>query len=162
MISCFQKWRKLEEGLDELDGDAMGISLMKDSSGLFSKNLGEARVTNFLEEFRCMKSLKEEYVFLESMLRAIVVVGWKDGRVGGAISPSERKLATLTEKDGIVLGLSFLRLLGAAATEEGAFASWILKYLCLADLDNKFPFFRPLMIKIGKEIRHKVSSASGE
>ena len=46
----FQNWRKLESGLDESDGKAMGEMLMANSSNLLSKNRTKKR-RNTSQEF---------------------------------------------------------------------------------------------------------------
>jgi len=149
----FQNWRKLESGLDESDGEAMGEMLMANSSNLLSKNrtkkMKERRVKNFFEEFHAMRKMKIEHPFFEKMIQA-VIVGGKEEEKG---RHSATKLAMLTIHDGHYLGASFLKFLSFAATEEGAFASWVKKYPAMNELSNKYKFFKPLMLKIGKEIR---------
>ena len=60
----------------------------------------------------------------------------------------------LTIYDGNYLGASFLKFLNVAATEEGAFASWVKKHPAMNELSTNHKFFKPLMLTIGKEIRH--------
>ena len=152
----FQNWRKLESGLDESDGEAMGEMLMANSSKLLSKNrtkkMKEQRVKNFFEEFHAMRSMKIEHPFFEKMIRA-VIVGENRMEKG---RHSEGKLAVLTVRDGNHLGASFLKFLNVAATEEGAFASWVTKHPAMHELSlsANHKFFKPLMLKIGKNIRH--------
>jgi len=73
----FQNWRKLESGLDERDGEAMGDMLMANSSNLFCKNrtkkMKERRVKNFFEEFHAMKTMKFAHPFFEKMIQAVIV-----------------------------------------------------------------------------------------
>jgi len=52
------------------------------------------------------------------------------------------------------LGASFLKFLNVAATEEGAFASWVTKHPSINELSTNHEFFKPLMLTIGKELRH--------
>jgi len=62
----------------------------------------------------------------------------------------------LTVHDGNLLGASFLKFLNVAATEEGAFASWVKTHPAMNELSlsPNHKFFKPLMLTIGKEIRH--------
>ena len=60
----------------------------------------------------------------------------------------------LSVHDGIHLGSSFLKFLNVAATEEGAFASWVKKHPAMNELSANHKFFKPLMLTIGKELRH--------
>ena len=75
----FQNWRKLESGLDESDGKAMGEMLMANSSNLLSKNrtkkMKEQRVNNFFEEFHAMRTMKIAHPFFETMIQAVIVGG---------------------------------------------------------------------------------------
>jgi len=154
MQITFQNWRKLESGLDERDGEAMGSRLMANSSNLLSKNrtkkMKERRVENFFEEFHAMRTMKIEHPFFEKMIQAVIV---DENRKEEKGRHNEGKLAVLTVHDGHYLGASFLKFLSFAATEEGAFASWVEKYPAMNELSNKYKFFKPLMLKIGKEIR---------
>jgi len=63
----------------------------------------------------------------------------------------------LTVRDGNHLGASFSKFLNVAATEEGAFASWTKKHPAMNELSTNHEFFKPLMLTIGKEIRHAAS-----
>ena len=65
----------------------------------------------------------------------------------------------LVARDGNHLGASFLKFLNVAATEEGAFASWVKKHPAMNDLSlsTNHEFFKPLMLTIGNEIRHAAS-----
>ena len=152
----FQNWRKLESGLDERDGEAMGEKLMANSSKLLSKNrtkkMREQRVKNFFEEFHAMRRMGIEYSFFEKMIQAVILGGKKKkGRHSAA------KLAVLTVHDGNYLGASFLKFLNVAATEEGAFASWVKKHPAMNELSNKYKFFKPLMLTLGKSTRTSAS-----
>ena len=73
----FQNWRKLESGLNENDGEAMGKMLMANSSNLLSKNrtkkMKEQRVEHFFEEFHAMRTMKIEHPFFETMIQAVIV-----------------------------------------------------------------------------------------
>jgi len=148
----FQNWRKLESGLDESDGEAMGVMLMANSSNLLSKNrtkkMKEQRVKHFFEEFLAMKKMKIEHPFFETMIHTLIV-GDKEEK-GRHI---EGKLAVLTVHDGNHLGASFLKFLNITATEEGAFASWVKKYPAMNELSTNHEFFKPLMLTLGKAIR---------
>ena len=52
-----------------------------------------------------------------------------------------------------------MKFLYVAATEEGAFASWVKKHPAMNDLSlsTNHEFFKPLMLTIGNEIRHAAS-----
>jgi len=151
----FLNWRKLESGLDESDGEAMGEMLMANSSNLFSKNrtkkMREQRVKNFFEEFHAMRTMKIEHPFFEKMIQAVIEGGKEEKR-----RHRESKLAVLTVHDGNHLGASFKRFLGVTATEEGAFASWVKMHPAMNELSlsPEHKFFKPLMLTIGKCIRH--------
>jgi len=157
----FQNWRKLEGGLDESDGEAMGrmlmanSSLMANNSNLLSKNrtkkMKERRVKHFFEEFHAMRTMKTELPFFEKMIQAVV-----EGENGKEEKGrrNEGKLAVLTVHDGNQMGASFLESLNNTATEEGAFASWVRKYPAMNELSTNHEFFKPFMLTIGKEIRH--------
>jgi len=73
----FQNWRKLESGLDESDGKAMGEMLMANSSNLLSKNrtkkMKERRVKHFFEEFNAIRTMKTELPFFEKMIMTVIV-----------------------------------------------------------------------------------------
>jgi len=77
MLMKFQNWRKLEGGLDESDGEVMGVMLMANTSNLLSKNrtkkMKERRVKNFFEEFHAMRTMKIEHPFFETMIQAVIV-----------------------------------------------------------------------------------------
>ena len=150
----FQNWRKLESGLGESDGKAMGVILMANSSNLLSKNrtkkMKEQRVNHFFEEFHAMKTMKVEHPFFETMIQA-VIVGENGKEVKGHLNVG--KLALLTVHDGTHLGASFLKFLNVAATEEGAFASWVKKHPAMNELSANCKFFNPLMLTLGKAIR---------
>jgi len=163
----FQNWRKLESGLDESDGKAMGEMLMANSSNLFSKNrtkkMKERRVKNFFEEFHAMKTLKITHPFFGTMIQALIVGGKEETG-----QHNEGKLAVLTVHDGTQLGASFLKFLSFAATEEGAFASWVKKHPAMNELSlsTNHKFFKPLMLTLGKAIRtsanwHKLGLSIG-
>jgi len=151
----FQNWRKLESGLDESDGKVMGEMLMANSSNLLSKNrtkkMKEQRVNNFFEEFHAMKTMKIAHPFFETMIHTLIV-GDKGKEKKG--QHNNKKLAVLTVHDGNHLGASFLKFLNVAATEEGAFASWEKKHPAMNELSTYHKFFKPLMLTIGKELRH--------
>jgi len=51
------------------------------------------------------------------------------------------------------LGASFLKFLNVAATEEGAFASWVKKHPAMNELSTNHKFFKPLMLTLGKATR---------
>ena len=51
------------------------------------------------------------------------------------------------------MGASFLKFLNVAATEEGAFASWVKKHPAMHELATNHEFFKPLMLTLGKAIR---------
>ena len=99
----FLNWRKLESGLDESDGEAMGEMLMANSSNLFSKNrtkkMREQRVKNFFEEFHAMRTMKIEHPFFEKMIQAVIEGGKEEKR-----RHRESKLAVLMVHDGNHLG----------------------------------------------------------
>jgi len=59
----------------------------------------------------------------------------------------------LTIHDGNYLGASFLKFLNVAATEEGAFASWVKKHPAMNELSTNHKFFKPLMLTLGKATR---------
>jgi len=149
----FQNWRILESGLDESDGEAMGVMLMANSSNLLSKNrtkkMKEQRVNNFFEEFHAMRTMKIAHPFFETMIQAVIVDGKEEKG-----QHNEGKLAVLTVRDGNHLGDSFLKFLNFAATEEGAFASWVKKHPAMNEFSANHEFFKPLMLTIGKELRH--------
>ena len=65
----------------------------------------------------------------------------------------------LTVHDGNRLGASFKRFLGVTATEEGAFASWAKMHPAMNELSlsPNYEFFKPLMLSIGKNIRHSAT-----
>ncbi|GMI60394.1 hypothetical protein ScalyP_jg4210, partial [Parmales sp. scaly parma] len=108
----FQNWRKLEGGLDESDGEVMGVMLTANTSNLLSKNrtkkMKERRVKNFFEEFHAMRTMKIEHPFFETMIQAVIVGENKKEEKG---RHSETKLAVLTIYDGNYLGASFLKFL---------------------------------------------------
>ena len=62
----------------------------------------------------------------------------------------------LVARDGNHLGASFLKFLNVAATEEGALASWVKKHPAMNELSlsTNHKFFKPLMLTLGKAIRH--------
>ena len=72
----FQNWRKLESGLDESDGKAMGEMLMANSSNLLSKNrtkkMKERRVKHFFEEYHAMRTMKIVHPFFKMMVQGII------------------------------------------------------------------------------------------
>jgi len=90
----FQNWRKLESGLNENDGEAMGKMLMANSSNLLSKNrtkkMKEQRVEHFFEEFHAMRTMKIEHPFFEKMIQAVIVGENKKEEKGRKIEVSER------------------------------------------------------------------------
>ena len=51
------------------------------------------------------------------------------------------------------MGSSFLKFLNVAATQEGAFASWVKKHPAMNEFSANHEFFKPLMLKIGKATR---------
>jgi len=136
----------------------MGEKLMANSSKLLSKNrtmkMKEQRVERFFEEFHAMRTMKNAHPFFEKMIQALIV---GENRKEEKRRHNEGKLAVLTVHDGHYLGASFLKFLSFAATEEGAFASWAKKYPAMNELSAKYKFFKPLMLKIGKEIRHSAT-----
>ena len=99
-----------------------------------------------------MRTMKIEHPFFEKMIQAVIV---DENRKEEKGRHNEGKLAVLTVHDGHYLGASFLKFLSFAATEEGAFASWVEKYPAMNELSlsTNYKFFKPLMLKIGKEIR---------
>jgi len=155
----FQNWRKLENGLDESDGEAMGEMLMANSSGLLSKHrtrkMKEQRVKHFFEEFHAMKTMKNDYDFFEDLIETIVMAGKGRGKGNGGSKregTSMQKLALLSKKDGRELGASFVRTLGVTATEDGAYRSWVQTFPAMGLLGEQHRFVRPLLTQIGKEI----------
>ena len=62
--------------------------------------------------------------------------------------------AVLTSRHGTYLGASFLSELDRAATEEGALASWLKKHPAMNEFSANHEFFKPLMLTVGKVIRH--------
>ena len=156
MQKKFQNWRKLDS-LDETDGEVMGKMLMANCSGLLSKHrtnqkLKESRVQLFFEEFHAMRAMKVEQPFIEKLIQAVVV----GGGGGNENEISEKKFAMLEVGDGSILGASFVKHLNVAATEEGAFASWVKKHPAMNELSlsTKYIFFKPLLLTTGKVVRH--------
>mgnify|MGYP000730326984 CR=1 FL=1 len=96
----FQNWRKLENGLDESDGEAMGEMLMANSSNFLSKNrtkkMKEQRVNNFFEEFHAMKTMKIAHPFFETMIHTLIV---GDKGKEAKWQHNNKKLAVLTVHD---------------------------------------------------------------
>ena len=77
MQRCFQKWRPLEL-LDKSDGLVMGRMLMENSSRLYntqerSKKGKREKLDWFFDEFRSMKSLKEDHPWVELMMEAVLI-----------------------------------------------------------------------------------------
>ena len=77
MQRCFQKWRPLES-LDKSDGMVMGKMLMENSSRMHntherSKKGRREKLDWFFGEFRSMESLKEDHLWVETMLEAVVI-----------------------------------------------------------------------------------------
>ena len=104
----FQNWRKLESGLNENDGEAMGKMLMANSSNLLSKNrtkkMKEQRVEHFFEEFHAMRTMKIEYPFFEKMIQAVIVGENGKDEKGRRSEVSERAERSGTEKNGAERG----------------------------------------------------------
>ena len=158
MQIIFQKWRALE-GLDLTDGVAMGKMLMAGGSVLLNKKKAKtvalSRVNAFFEEFHAMKEMKERNPFFGEMVKSIIAGGEAAKNDIGNLS--ESKLSALLVVDGNYLGASFTKFLNAAATEEGAYNSWVKKFPAMNELSAQHQFFKPLMLTIGKETRTSVT-----
>jgi len=150
-----------------------------------TKKMKERRVKHFFEEFHAMKTMKMVNPFFEKMILAVIVgengkedkgrhneVSEQAGPGGGGgrsgterptnpliIRSAQGKLAVLTVHDGNHLGASFKRFVGVTATEEGAFASWVKMHPAMNELSlsPNHKFFKPLMLTIGKYIRHSAT-----
>ena len=162
MRRSFQRWHSLES-LDEKGGDAMGKMLMENTSKLFDvkerseKNRRE-KFEWFFSEFQSMKVLKTECPWFESLMEAIIVDS-KETRKKSKSNNNDDfdKLALLNRSDGYTLGSRFLEELNGAATEIGAFYSFVNKYPALIEFNENHKFFKSLLVSIGKEMKHRAT-----
>lgn len=96
-----------------------------------------------------MREIRITHPFFETMIFGVLI-----GHEREVEDQHASKLETLTAEDGGDFGASYLLFLSSAATEEGAFGSWVAKYPALGEFSRKYSFFKPLMLSIGKSIRH--------
>jgi len=86
-----------------------------------------------------------------------VLVGKKKNASYGNVN-TRNYLSLLLESDGSNIGETFLTCLSLSATEEGAYKALILKKPALCRFERMHPFFRPFMMRVGKEINEAATS----
>jgi len=105
-----------------------------------------------------MKALETEYPWFESLMEAIIIDS-KEARKKSNSNNNNNfdKLSLLNRSDGYAIGSRFLDELNRAATEDGAFDSWLSKNPSLIEFNKNNKFFRALLISLGKEMRHRAT-----
>ena len=165
MQRCFQRWRPLAL-LDEKDGEAFGKMLMANTSKLFdvkerSEKSRREKLEWFFSDFQSMKELKRLHPRFESLMEAVIIVKGRGGEksdIGDNVAKKNYdRFDLLTVDDSYTIGRNFLSQLSRAATVDGAYNSWAEKHPALTEFSNKHPFFRPLLLSIGKEMSDRAT-----
>ena len=134
--------------------------LMENTSKLFdvkerSEKSRRARFEWFFSEFQSMKVMKTECPWFESLMEEIIIDSKETRKKSNSNNNSNfDKLSLLNRSGGYTIGSRFLDELGRAATEEGAFDSWLIKNPALVEFSKNHKFFKSLQTSIGREIRH--------
>jgi len=160
MQRSFARWRSIDS-LDESDGRVMAEMLMADTTGLFQANMRSAtarkeRFANFCTDFHAIKEVNERYPFFLPLLEAVLVGRRKVKSTG--LDYSKSYLPLLLKSDGEALGATFGTELLVSATEVGAYNSWVARAPALKVFDELHPFFKPLMLGIGRGINSSATN----
>jgi len=98
-----------------------------------------------------MQVLKEEHPWFESLMEAIIIDS-KETKKKSKNNNNFDKPSLLYRADGYRLGRRFLDEAKSAATEDGAFDSWLNKHPALVEFSRDHKFFRSLLTSIGREM----------
>ena len=88
-----------------------------------------------------------------------IIVDSKETRKKSNINNNDNfdKLSQLNRSDGYTIGSRFLVELSRAATEDGAFDSWVSKHPALFEFSKDHKFFRSLLTSVGKELKDRAT-----
>ena len=154
MQTYFQKLRPLTK-LDINDGRAIGVALnnqrgierKKESflSRLTGKHV-ERCVDIVVKEHKSLVELSELYPWFPSLMEGIL-----NNYIMMAAPSVNSKMINLSNIEARIIGRKIAKTLREKAIVEAAVDQWKIQNPALLEMDDKYPFFIPMCIVIGRQ-----------